>query len=157
LLTAFGLGFTPHIQGQAGTDLYLRAHAVDLLLHLAIAPVAPLHRIRGGRQQFVVEKRQGFLQRGGKELLERLTQLGEALEATPQFGQFVQGRLGPTAPIKQGVDLDHDLAECTQLRYPPGDPPPLFAFAFAQVTLDEEIPQQSFSQVQVYTFGANGQ
>ena len=68
--------------------------------------------------QFVVEKRQGFLQRGGKALLERLTQLGEALEATPQFGQCVQGRLGPTAPIKQGVDLDHDLAECPQLRYP---------------------------------------
>jgi type IV secretory pathway TraG/TraD family ATPase VirD4 len=35
LLTAFGLGFTPHIQGQAGTDLRLRPHPVDTLLHLA--------------------------------------------------------------------------------------------------------------------------
>src|SRR2546426_5951297 len=32
LLTAFGLGFTPHIQGQAGTDLRLRPHPVDTLL-----------------------------------------------------------------------------------------------------------------------------
>jgi hypothetical protein len=29
-------------------------------LHLAIAPVAPLHRVRGGGQQLVIEKRQGF-------------------------------------------------------------------------------------------------
>ena len=51
MLTAFGLGFTPHIQCQAGTDLYLRAHAVDVLLHLAIAPVAPFHGMRSGGQQ----------------------------------------------------------------------------------------------------------
>src|SRR5262249_20608521 len=29
LLPAFGLGFTPHIQGQAGTDLHLCPHPVD--------------------------------------------------------------------------------------------------------------------------------
>ena len=73
-MTALGLGFTPHIQCQAGTDLHLRTHAVDLLLHLAIAPVAPFHGIRGGGQQLVVEKRQGFFQRGGKELLQRVTE-----------------------------------------------------------------------------------
>ena len=84
-MTAFGLGFTPHIQRKTGTDLLVRAHPVDVLLHLAIAPVASLHRIRGGRQQFVVEKRQGFLQGGGKELLECLAQLGEAQEALPQL------------------------------------------------------------------------
>src|SRR5215471_15111383 len=50
LLTAFGLRFTPHIQRQTRTDLRLRPHPVDTLLHLAIAPVAPLHRIRGGGQ-----------------------------------------------------------------------------------------------------------
>src|SRR5207248_8873221 len=63
VLTAFGLGFTPHIQGQAGTDLRLRPHPVDTLLHLAIAPVAPLHRIRGGGRQFVVREGQGLSQR----------------------------------------------------------------------------------------------
>ena len=99
-MTAFGLGFTPHIQRQACTDLRLRAHPVDLFLHLAIAPVAPLHRIRGRGQQLVIEKRQGLFQRGGKELLQRVTQRGEPLEPPPQFGQFVEGGLGPTAPIE---------------------------------------------------------
>ena len=45
LLTAFGVGFTPHIQGQAGTALRVRPHPVDTLLHLAIAPIAAFHRI----------------------------------------------------------------------------------------------------------------
>src|SRR4029453_11453423 len=39
LLTAFSVGFTPHIQRQTRTDLRLRPHPVDTLLHLAIAPV----------------------------------------------------------------------------------------------------------------------
>src|SRR5919201_3593712 len=85
LLTAFSVGFTPHIQRQARTDLRLRPHPVDTLLHLAIAPVAPLHRIRGGGQQLVVKKREGLFQRGGKEFLECLTQRAEPLEPTPQF------------------------------------------------------------------------
>jgi len=42
LLPAFGLGFTPHIQRKTRTDLRLRPYLVDTLLHLAIAPVAPL-------------------------------------------------------------------------------------------------------------------
>ena len=39
LLTAFSVGFTPHIQRKARTDLRLRPHPVDTLLHLAIAPL----------------------------------------------------------------------------------------------------------------------
>src|SRR4029077_12181488 len=35
LLTAFGVGFTPHIQRKAGADLRLRPHPVDTLLPLA--------------------------------------------------------------------------------------------------------------------------
>ena len=111
LLTAFGLGFTPHIQRQTRTDLRLRPHPVDTLLHLAIAPVAPLHRIRGGGQQLVVKKRQGFVQRGGKELLQRVTEGGEPLDTPPQLRQFVEGGLGPTAPIEERIYLLHD---CTQ-------------------------------------------
>jgi hypothetical protein len=99
LLTAFGVGFTPPIQRQARTDLRLPPHPVDTLLPLAIAPVAPLHRMRGGGQQFVIEKREGFVQRGGKEFLQGLTHLGEPQEPTPPFGEFAQSGLGPTAPI----------------------------------------------------------
>jgi hypothetical protein len=64
----------------------LRPHPVDTLLHLAIAPVAPLHRIRGGGQQLVIEKCEGLFQRGGKEFLQGLTQLWEPREPPPQFG-----------------------------------------------------------------------
>src|SRR5262245_28577390 len=103
LLTAFGLGFTPHIQGQAGTDLRLRPHPVDTLLPLAIAPVAPLHRMRGGGQQLVIKKRQGLFQGRGKELFEGFAHLWEPQEPTPQFGQFVQSGLGSTAPIEERV------------------------------------------------------
>ena len=60
LLTAFSLGFTPHIQRQACTDLSLRAYPVELFLHLAIAPVAPLHRMRCRGQQLVIQKRRPF-------------------------------------------------------------------------------------------------
>ena len=73
LWTAFSVGFTPHIQRQAGMALSLRAYPVDLFLHLAIAPVAPLHRMRCRGQQRVIQKRQGFVQRGGKEFLQRVT------------------------------------------------------------------------------------
>src|ERR1700752_553395 len=72
LLTAFSVGFTPHIQRQTRTDLRLRPHPVDTLLHLAIAPVAAFHRIGRRGEQLVIEKRQRFFQRGGKELLQRV-------------------------------------------------------------------------------------
>src|SRR5215831_2387266 len=111
LLTAFGVGFTPHIQGQAGTDLRLRPHPVDTLLPLAIAPVAPLHCIRGGGQQLVVQKRQGLFQGRGKELCEGGAHLWAPQEPTPQCGQFVQSRLGPAAPIKERIHLVHDGPE----------------------------------------------
>src|SRR4029453_1921548 len=100
LLTAFGGGFTPHVQRQARTDLLVRPPPVDTLLPLAIAPVAPLHRMRGGGQQLVVKKRQGLFQGRGKELFEGCAHLGEPQELTPQFGQFGQSGLGPTAPIE---------------------------------------------------------
>jgi hypothetical protein len=99
LLTAFGLGCTPHIQRKTRTDLRLRPHPVDTLLQLAIAPVAPLHRMRGGGQPLVIKKRQGLFQGRGKELFEGVAHLWAPQEPTPQFGQFVQSGLGPTAPI----------------------------------------------------------
>jgi hypothetical protein len=55
--------------------------------------------MRGGGPQLVIENCEGFVQRGGKELLQRLPHLGEPLEPTPQCGQCVQSGLGPTASI----------------------------------------------------------
>ena len=111
LLTAFGLGFAPHTQCKARTELRLRTYPVDVVLHLAIAPVAAFHRIRGRGQQCIVEKRQGFFSRGGTELLARVTEGGEPLHVPPQLGQFGEGGLGPTAPIEQRVHLFYDRTQ----------------------------------------------
>jgi hypothetical protein len=139
LLPAFGLGFTPHIQRQACTDLRLRAYPVDLFLHLAIAPVTPLHRIRRRGQQLVIEKRQGFVQGGGKEFLQRVTEGCEPLDTPPQLGQFGEGGLGPTAPIEYRVHLLHDRPQRLSLGYPTADAPQGLPFGFVEVTLDEQM------------------
>src|SRR5262249_36898033 len=111
LLTAFGVGFTPHIQRQARTDLRVRAYAIDVALHLTVAPVTAFHGIGGGGQQPIIEKRQGFFQCGRIELLQRVTQEWEAPKTPPQLPQFVESGLGPTAPIEQRIHLVHDCPE----------------------------------------------
>jgi hypothetical protein len=140
VLTAFGLGFTPPIQRQAGTDLHVRAHAVDVLLPLAIAPVAPLDGMRGGGQQRVVKKRQGLFQGRGKELGAGCAQRREPQEPPPQFGQCGEGSLGAATPIKQGVDLLHAGAPRAHLRQITGATPQRLPFPFAQGMLDKQRP-----------------
>ena len=100
LLTAFSVGFTPHIQRKARTDLRLRPHPVDTLLHLAIAPIAPLHRIRGGGQQLVIEKREGFSNVGEKSFFKVSPTWGNRWSRRRSVGEFGQSGLGPTAPIE---------------------------------------------------------
>jgi len=140
LLTAFGLGFTPHVQRQACAHLPLRAYAIDIALHLAIAPGAAFHRIGRGGEQRIVEKRQGFCQRGGQELLQRVTEGGKPLDATLQLGEFVESRLGPTAPSKQRGHLFHDRTQHTSLGPSTADAPQGLPFGFIEVTLDTQIP-----------------
>jgi hypothetical protein len=137
-LTPFSLGCTPHVQRKACTDLRLRAHAIDVAVHLAVAPVPTFHGIGCGGQQPVIEKRQGFFQCGGKELLEGFAQEREPQEPTPQFGQFVEGGLGPTAPVEQGVPLCHERTQRADLGQPTGDTPQSLTFGFAQVPLDDQ-------------------
>jgi hypothetical protein len=60
----FFLGLTDHVQGNAINDVLLGANTVNSFLHFAMATVAALHGIGGGRQQFIVEESQGFLQVG---------------------------------------------------------------------------------------------
>ncbi len=112
-MTPFGLGFTPHVQRKAYTDLRLRAHAIDVALPLAIAPVATFHRLRRGGQQRIIKKREGFFSRGGKELLQRVTEGGEPLDVPPQLGQFGEGGLGPPAPIEPRGHLFYNRTQHT--------------------------------------------
>jgi len=56
------LRITEHVQSDTVGDMLLRAHPIHGLLHFAVATVAALHGLGGGRKQFVVEKRQGLVQ-----------------------------------------------------------------------------------------------
>jgi hypothetical protein len=140
VLPAFGVGFTPHIQRQARTDLRVGPHAVDALVHLAIAPVASLHRIGHGGQSLVIEQREGLVQRRGKAFLQGLPHLGESLEPTPQCGECAQRGLGPTAPIAERIPLVHHGSERVSLGEPTADAPQGLACGCVQVPLDKQIP-----------------
>jgi hypothetical protein len=109
LLTPFALGFSPHVERNSGFDLILRADTVNAFLHLPITPIATFHRIGGRREQFVIEKGQGFLQGRRIEFLQRLAQMLEPVQTLPQFGEFVERRLRPAPSIEQGVDLLHEF------------------------------------------------
>lgn len=137
-MTAFGVGFAPHVQCEAHLDLRLRAHAIDVARHLALAPIAACHRLGRGRQPRHIETRQGFCQRGGTELLQCLPKGGEPLDASRSCGQCVEGGLGPTAPIEQRVYLCHDRTQHTSLGYATADTPQGLPYGCIQVTLDEE-------------------
>ena len=94
--------------------------------------MAAFHGIGRRGEQRLIEKRQRFFQRGGKELLQRVTEGGEPLDAPPQLGQFVEGRLGPTAPIEQGIHLFHDRPQRVELGQPTSATPQELAFGFVQ-------------------------
>src|SRR5215831_15321965 len=99
LLAAFGVSCAPPIERQTRTDLRVRPPSVDTLWPLAIASMAPLHRIGRRGEPLLIEKRQRFVQRGGTALLERVSEGREPLDTPPQRGQCGEGRLGPTAPL----------------------------------------------------------
>ena len=69
VVSAFGTGFPDHVQGDTTFSTDLATDPVYTLLHRAMTPIAPLHRIGGRRQQRVVQKRQGFFQMRREDLL----------------------------------------------------------------------------------------
>jgi hypothetical protein len=138
LLTAFGVGFTPPLQGQACTDLSLRASPIDLCVPLAIAPGAPLHRMRCRWQQLVITHRQGCGQRGGKEFLPRVTEGGDPLDPLASLRQLGEGGLAPTAPIAYRVPLLHERTQRLELGSPTADAPQGLPCRLVEVTLDAQ-------------------
>src|SRR5262249_44181703 len=114
-------------------------YPIDLFLPLAIAPVASLHGIRRRWQPRIIQKRQGFVQRGGKELLQRVTEGGASLDMSSPLRQCIEGGLGPTAPIAYRVYRLHDRPQRLALGYPTADAPQGLPCGCAQVTLDEQM------------------
>jgi hypothetical protein len=100
LLAILLAGIAEHVQGNAGDDVLLRSNTVDGFLHLAMAAVATLDSVRRRRQQSVIEEGQGFLQVGGKQLLQDAPHALEAADTLTQSGQFGQGGVGAAAAIK---------------------------------------------------------
>ena len=139
LVPSCALGFAPHIERNAGRDLLLGAHTIDTLLHLAIAPIAPFHRIRGRGEQFVIEKRQGFFQIGREHLFEGLANPLEARHPLPQLLELGNRCLRPATPVKQGVQVIHDLPQLPQVRQPSGDVQEPLAFAPFQAPFDKQV------------------
>ena len=58
------VGIAQHVQGDAVGEVLLGTHAIDRLLHLAVATVPPFHGVGGRGEQFVIEKRQRLVQVG---------------------------------------------------------------------------------------------
>jgi hypothetical protein len=138
-LTAFGLGFAPHLQRHACTALALRAYPVDLFWPLARAPVAPLHRLRWRGQQLVIKTRQGLVQRGGKAVFQRGTAGGAPLDTPAPLRPFVAAGLGPTAPIAYRVPRLQDRPPRLELGSPTADAPPGLPGGCGAVTRDAQM------------------
>jgi hypothetical protein len=74
-LSAFGLTFSAHVQNHSMPDGRLRSHSIDGLLHLAIATIASLNCVGGGRQQGIVQEAQGLLERGAEKFAQAPTKV----------------------------------------------------------------------------------
>ena len=78
--------------------------------------IASLYRVGGRRQQLVVKKRQGFFQVRRKDLFSGVPYPLESAHPPTQLLEFAKRRLRPAAPVKQGLDVLHDLAQFAQMR-----------------------------------------
>ena len=99
------------IHGQSAFQGLLGTHAIDRLLHLAVTSVATLDRVRGRREQFVVQERQGFLQVVRIELVQTLAKIPKPSNTNPQLRQLRQRRIRAAPAIKEAIDLVHDRAQ----------------------------------------------
>jgi len=137
--SAFGLSVAEHVGGDPLADVRGGSDAVDHLLHLAVAPVAALDRVGGGRQQRIIQERQGFFEVGRKQFVQRLAETLEAGHAPSEPGQFGQGGVGPAAAVKEAIRLVYNLAQDSQGRQAAGDPPQVLLLGGRQVMLNQQV------------------
>ena len=111
LVAPFGLGIAPHVEGDAVTDVCLRAHAGDGFLPLAVTAVAAFPSVGGRRQALIVKEREGLFPVGTAEVLEGLPDLREAADSSAQLGERLQGCRAPTAAVKATIDFVQNLPQ----------------------------------------------
>ena len=138
VVSAFGTGFSEHVQSNTTFYTDLAAHPEHTLVHLAMATIPSLHRIGGRGQHRVVKKHQGFFKSRREDLLEGLAHPREPAHPLPQLLALAQCRLRPAAPVKHGIHVLHDLAQRASRRSATGDVHKPFAFRSCQGTLDEQ-------------------
>jgi len=117
--------------------------------------IASLYRIGGCWQQLVVKKRQRLFQMRREYLLSRVPNPREPPHPLTQLLQLAKRRLRPTAPVKQRVNVIHDLAQLAQMRQTSGDLHEPLAFARFQTTFDKQgaiLEQVTDFLLDIFTF-----
>ncbi len=137
MVSAFGTGFSEPIQGNTPLSTDLAADSVHTLLPLPITTIASFLRIGGRGQQRVVKKRQGVCTRRREHLFEGLAHPREPLHPLPQLAQRAQRGLRAATPVKERVDVLHDVAQCTSLGQATREVPKPLAFRWRQSACDE--------------------
>jgi hypothetical protein len=140
LLSAFGSRFSEHVPSNATLYTALAADPVHTLVHLPVAAIATFHRIGGRGQQRVVEKWQGFFQRRGDDRFSGRANPCEPVDPLPPLLQLAQGRLRTATPVKQRLDMLHDLAQFAPLRQATADVHEPLAFPWLQTTFAKQKP-----------------
>jgi len=87
-----------------------------------MATVAAFNGVGSGWQEGIVKERQGFLQVGGKELLQRLADGLESADASAKSREFFQGRLSAAPTVEEAICLVHDIAQGAKLGLAASDP-----------------------------------
>jgi hypothetical protein len=136
---ALGLGIAEHVHGDSFADVRAGADAVDRLLHLAVAAIAPFDGIGGRRQQGIVQEGQRLFQRGREQLVERLTKGLEATNSLAKSCQFGQRRVIPATAVEQTVSFIDDLSDGSQAGLSTCDSLKGLSLRRCQVVLDEQM------------------
>src|SRR5450755_1025300 len=98
------------VQCQPSLYRLLCSHPIDRVLYLPQSAVGTLYRVGGRRQKPVVQERQSFLKVGRMQFVQTLAQVPVTSDTLAQMRELGQGRVRPTAPVKQAIDFVHDGA-----------------------------------------------
>ena len=118
----------------------LRPNTIHRFLHLSMAAIASLHRVRRRRQSFIAQKLKALLQCRRFQFLQRFRQLLEPPHTLSQFSQLEQCSTDRTTTVEQPIHLLHDLPQLPQFREPLRDFLERFAFLRRQRLLYEKKP-----------------
>jgi len=138
VVTACSVGFTPPIQRPTGPARRWRPPPLAPLLHLARAPVAPLHRVRCRRHSRIVKPRERVLPRRGQALLACGAQRLAPRPAPPLGGALGERGRAPTASSQHRRARCQDPTQPLSLGEPPADAPQGLACSFVAVTRDAQ-------------------